>query len=174
MLLHDQKMSILLIALAGFFILSGCTATETIVMEKKTDPCEQAMDHIQQGMAYSGQRDYQNSEKEFLLATNLCPTSAVAHANLGTTYIQMRSYNKAERSLETAVNLDTRDPNAMYNLAAVYSLSNKVDLSLEALDKCLNNGFNNIEALRTDPDLDNARKDPEYTKLLEKHRIFLK
>jgi Tfp pilus assembly protein PilF len=162
--------------LVTMFVLVGCSTTETVTVieQKSLEPCEVATNHIQQGMAYAGQQDYDNSEKEYMTAIELCPSSVEAHSNLGVTYAQMGDFNKAERSVKKAVELNPTDATAKYNLAAVYSLQGKLDLSLEALDDALSFGFNNIEALRNDTDLDNVRRDQDYIKTLEKHRVFLR
>ena len=149
------------------------TATPVPTVRPACD-MEKAEMHLRQGLAYAGQKDFRNSELEFLKAIDLCETYAEAHANLGVTYIGLSALNKAERSLKRAAALDPGDPYAQYNLAVIYSLNEKMDVALEALEKALENGFNEIDALRHDPDLKNVRQDPEFRKILEKHRIFLK
>ena len=127
---------------------------------------EKAETHLRQGLAYAGQKDFRNSELEFLKAIELCETYAEAHANLGVTYMGQNALNKAERSLQRALELAPKDSYVHYNLAAVYSLNGKTDLSLQALDDALENGFSEIDALRHDPDLKNVRQNPEFTKIL--------
>jgi Flp pilus assembly protein TadD len=156
-----------------FMLLFGC-ATKTVIVEKDSDPCKEAEHHFRQALTYSKDQDYNNSELEFLKAIELCPNYSEAHANLGVVYMHMNALNKAERSLKEAVELDPNDPFALYNLTALYSLTNKLDLALDTLDDALNNGFNDIDTLRGDPDLKNLRREPGFTKILEKHHIFLK
>lgn len=50
---------------------------------------------------------------------------------------------------------------------------NQTDLSLEALERALGNGFNNADALRFDRDLDNVRGEPEFRTILERHKFFI-
>ncbi|GEM_PF-3850079 len=158
----------------GFLLifLSAC-ATEVTRIEKMNS-CDKARENLRQGMAYSGNRNYGNAETEFKKAIELCPKLAEAHANLGVTYIATHQLNKAARSLNQAISLDPQNAYAYYNLAAVYSLQKKLDLALESLGKSLDRDFNNIDALRNDPDLKNLRREPGFTHLLETHRIFLK
>ena len=48
-----------------------------------------------------------------------------------------------------------------------------VDLGFVELDAALANGFNDYDALRKDPDIDNLRKHKEWRKTLEKHKVFI-
>ena len=158
-----------------FLILFGCGGTtKTVVVKETPDPCKDAEAHFRQALTYSQNKDYNNGELEFLKAIELCPNYTEAHANLGVLYIQMNALNKAESSLKRAVELNPRDPFALYNLTVLYSLTNKLDLALDTLDDALENGFNDINALRNDPDLKNVRREPGFTQILEKHHIFLK
>jgi len=106
------------------------------------------------------------------------PNYAEAYSNRGVAYIQQKKYNKAERDLLNASELKPDDPVIQYNLAAMYSLQKKIDLSLDALDMALKNGFNNYDALKpkgkhSNPDLKNLRKDPEFKRVPEKNKVFI-
>lgn len=159
------------VVLMGMFsMLFGCT---TQIVKKEEDPCKDAELHFRQALTYSKQQDYANGELEFLKAIELCPRYGEAHANLGVLYIQTDALNKAESSLKRAVDLNARDPFALYNLTVLYSLTNRLDLALDTLDVTLKNGFNDIDALRNDPDLKNVRREPGFTKTLEKYHIFI-
>ena len=48
-----------------------------------------------------------------------------------------------------------------------------MDLSADALDSALKNGFNNVDRLRNDPDLNNLRKTKEFKKIVEKYKFFI-
>ena len=160
-------------------MLPGCALlvkeeTSKIDVYEGLEPCTEAESHLRQGLTYAKVQDFKNSELEFLKAIDLCPNYIEAHANLGVLYIQMNALNKAESSLKRAIDLDSHDEFALYNLTALYSLTNKLDLALDTLDDALNSGFNNIDALRNDPDLKNLRREPGFTEILEKNHIFLK
>lgn len=65
---------------------------------------------------------------------------------------------------------------AIYNLACSLSLKKEVAPALEALKEAVDNGFDQVALLKEDTDLDNVRKESEFTKLLEvlvKKRIEL-
>ena len=124
-------------------------------------------------MNYVRMRDYDNAIVEFSRAIELAPGYAVAYSNRGVTYMQQRKYNKALDDLKKAVELSPRDKNAHYNLAALYALQGQKDRAFDSLDLALKHGFAQYDALRSDPDLQNLRGDPEFRRVLEKHKVFL-
>jgi len=172
-------------------VWSPCSYAQDTKTEQVVVPTE-AEAHFRQGMLYAKQESYKNAILEFEKALELYPchicdvcevnaniTScyADAYANLGVVYIAQNKLNLAVENLKKAVSLDKKMKRknglAYYNLAVVHSLREELDLGIEALDNALEQGFNEIEALRGDPDLKNLRKHPEFTKTLEKHHIFL-
>lgn len=124
-------------------------------------------------MTYVSMRDYENALVEFSRAIELTPSYAVAYANRGVTFMQQRKYNKALDDLKKAVELSPRDKNIHYNLTALYALQGHKDRAFDSLDQALKLGFNQYDVLRSDPDLQNLRTDPEFRRVLEKHKIFL-
>lgn len=138
------------------------------------DPPLEAKGHLQQGMIYAKLKDYDNAIKEFTLAIGKHPDYAAAYSNRASAYIQKKRYNKALEDLTKAGQLKLNDPVIFYNLTALFSVQIKIEFALESLDKCLEYGFTDYDALQKDPDLANLRKDPEFRKILQKHKIFLK
>lgn len=144
-----------------------------------TDPAAQAAVpieaklNLQQGMNYMRGRDYDNAVKEFTLAIEKHPAYDVAYSNRAVAYMQQKKFNKALDDLKKAEEINAANPTVHYNFVALYSLQNQLDRSLDSLDRCLELGFNNYDALRSDPDLNNVRKHPEFKKTLEKHKVFI-
>ena len=134
----------------------------------------EAKQHLTTGLGYAKNKDYDNSIIEFTLAINKDPGYAVAYSNRAISYMQQDKFNKAKEDLQRAVELDPNDPVIRYNCVAFYSLEEKIDLALDSLNKALELGFNDYDSLRNDPDLINLRKHPEYKKILEKHKVFIK
>jgi tetratricopeptide (TPR) repeat protein len=163
------------------------TSTPTSGKTEAVNLTAEAKQHLQQGMTYvslaqanpkTASENYDNALLEFTNAIKLYPNYAEAYSNRGVAYMQQKKYNKAEEDLKKAAELKPKDPIIHYNLAALYSIQNKTDLSLDSLDRSLENGFNNYDALKptgkqSDPDLKNLRKDPEFRKVLEKHKVFI-
>lgn len=128
--------------------------------------------HIHQGMKYAKDKDYDNAINEFSLAISKHPDE-IAYLNRAVAYMQQRKHNKAIDDLKAAAEINPDEAVIHYNFAAVYSLQNQMDLALDSLDRALELGFSNYEALRKDPDLKRLRSHPEYRKTLEKHKVFI-
>lgn len=129
--------------------------------------------NLQQGLNYLRSSDLDNALKEFTLAIEKHPPYDVAYSCRAVAYMQQKKFNKALDDLKTAEGINPKNSVVQYNLMALYSLQNQIDRSLDSLDRCLELGFNNYEALRNDPDLNSVRKHPEFRKILEKHRVFI-
>lgn len=78
-----------------------------------------------------------------------------------------------ERSLE----LDRRltrlcpcDRIAQYNLACTYSRLGMIDHSLKTLARAFELGYDELDYVESDPDLDNVRKDPRFRELISRRR----
>jgi tetratricopeptide (TPR) repeat protein len=129
--------------------------------------------NMQQGMNYLRARDYENAIKEFTVAIEKHPAYDVAYSNRAVAYMQQKKFNKAMDDLKKAEEVNAGNATVQYNFVALYSLQSQLDRSLDSLDRCLELGFNNYDALRSDPDLNNVRKHPEFKKILEKHKVFI-
>jgi Flp pilus assembly protein TadD len=158
-----------LFLVAAVLLAVACAPQHTTVVQKTTDDAEM---HFKQGMMYAGRGDYDNAIMELQQSIAVKPTSK-AYSNLGVAYMKTGKTNKALDALQKATNLDSCDPFAQYNLAAVYSVMDKTDLGMDALDQALECGFNNYDAIRFDKDLNNLRAEPEFRQTLEKHKVFL-
>ncbi len=155
-----------LVGCAAALAITGCNTTEVRTVRVES------VAHLDICLMYIKQKDYPNAIRECQVATQTNPTAA-AYSNLGVAYIQVGKNNLALTALQNARRLDPADPYVRYNLAALYSLLDKTDLALESLDTALNYGFKDFDALRWDRDLDNVRAEPEFRRILEKHRVFI-
>jgi Tfp pilus assembly protein PilF len=129
--------------------------------------------NLQQGMNYLRAKDFDNAINEFTTAIRKFPKYDTAYSNRAVAYMQQRKFNKAMDDLQEAVRINPDNPTTHYNFTCLYSLDRQIDRSLDSLDKTLELGFNDYDALRNDPDLNNVRRDPEFRKILEKHKIFI-
>lgn len=137
-------------------------------------PPARAEQYVGQGMSYASLKDFDNAVREFTRAIELSPNYAVAYANRGVAYMQQKKLNLALDDLKKAAELSPKDNMVHYNLAALYTLQGQNDRALASLDKALELGFNQYSAFRNDPDLRRLRDDPEFQKVLERHKVFLK
>lgn len=139
-----------------------------------SNPPVRAEQHLNQGVTFAAMKDYDNAILAFTKAIEADSKYTAAYANRGVAYIQQKKFNKALDDLKKAEELNPKDKMVYYNLTALYSLQDQRDRALDALDKSLELGFDDYNALRSDPDLSNLRRDPEFRKVLEKHKVFLR
>lgn len=125
-----------------------------------------------------------DKKKEFPDRMSVPPQHALALMNIGVCNLQKgKDYHPrglARLQEAAALERDARVrenqpaiPIILYNLAVGRTLAgNKLD-AIDALDEALSLGFKNFDALRSDPDLYELRRIPEWRKTLEKHGVFL-
>ncbi len=164
---------VMVLALVGVAV-AGTTKKTPAKTQDTAAAAARAEQHVVQGMNYIKMKDFDNAIVEFTRATELMPNYAVAYSNRGVAYIQQRKLNKASDDLLKAAQLAPKDKNVHYNLTALYCLQGAKDRAFDSLDKALENGFDNYDALRSDPDIEGIRNDPEFRKTLEKHKIFIR
>lgn len=157
---------------AGFYV-GADTLRAYLPFGGGSKPLLKADQHLNQGLTFASSKDYNNAIIEFTKAIEVDPKYAPAYVNRGVAYMQQKKFNKALDDLKQAEGLNPKDKMVYYNLSAFYSIQNQRDRALDALDKTLELGFTDYDALRGDPDLTNLRRDPEFRKVLEKHKVFL-
>ena len=148
------------------------------IIEKSNLHFNQALSYISSAQA-SDKRETKNkllgnAEIELNKALEINPSFIEALLNRGVIYMNLGQFNKAEIDLKNGLNINSKNPEINYNLACLYSLTNKLDLAADYLDQALENGFNQIDSLRNDPDISQLRNTKEFRKILDKHKIFIK
>lgn len=64
---------------------------------------------------------------------------------------------------------------ALYNMACCFAKMGRVEDGLQAMSDCMENGFDNYEAFKTDPDLQSLRQSPDFDKVIGKYdNVFAK
>jgi tetratricopeptide (TPR) repeat protein len=166
---------------------SGSSTTKQPVVdaaaEAKKASQEKAKGHFNQAFSYIGSskaatgpektRLLENAEIELTNAIQADAEFADAFMNRGVVYVALGKLNKAEEDLRKSISLEPNKPNASYNLACLLSVTQRLDLAIDALDVALKNGFNDVDRLRNDPDLNNLRRTNEFRRTLEKYKFFL-
>ena len=96
----------------------------------------------------------------------------MAYNDRAAALIRQKKFDEAKKDLENALAIDPHNPATYYNTAALYALQKQSSVALEYLDRALVLGFKDYDLLRTDPDLNNIRKTPEFRKLLERYGVI--
>ena len=99
---------------------------------------------------------------------NIKPYYADVHNNLGYAYYELGKNEDAIKSYKQALRIDHDDTDAHCNLACCYSLLGNVNKALESLGKAIDLGYNDIEHLESDSDLNGLRDEADYKKLINK------
>jgi tetratricopeptide (TPR) repeat protein len=87
-------------------------------------------------------------------------------SRVGTRLLLLRDLDRAVVALNRAVTqLGDKGSSTMYNLACAYSLKGDRDAGIQWLEKSVNAGFDSPEKLRNDPDINNLRSDPRFSRI---------
>jgi tetratricopeptide (TPR) repeat protein len=132
---------------------------------------EEALKNVQQGLGHVRSREYDTAIKEFSAAIEQYPKYVMAYNDRAATFIRQKKFDEAKNDLDKALTIDPHNPATYYNTAALYAIQKQSSPALEYLDKALVLGFKDYDLLRTDPDLNNIRKLPEFRKILERRGV---
>ena len=89
---------------------------------------------------------------------------------LGDHYTRRGRFTDGLQVDEHLARLDPENPLVFYNLACSYSLTDKFDHALFALERALELGYRDFNWLAKDPDLKKLRAQPAYAEVKEKIR----
>lgn len=112
--------------------------------------------------------DFQMVFYEGILTKN--PSHVDVLVLLGEIYTKKGLYKKGLRMDKKLARLQPDNPIVHYNLACSHSLLGDLSSSLEALDRAVRLGYDDVVFMCKDPDLVNLRKDERFTGLLQRIR----
>lgn len=98
------------------------------------------------------------------------PTYIEALQILGDNYTRRGLFQDGLRIDERLCRLRPDDSLVHYNLACSYSLTNQLELAVDALESAINLGYRDFKWLAQDPDLKNLREHNEYKRIRAKVR----
>jgi len=122
--------------------------------------------HYYLGRAYMEAHDSEKAKEHFSAALQLQPNYIPALNDLGTLYAIRHENYKAIAMFRKMTEVDPKQVIAYYNIACLHSKLNEKQEAVEWLQKAIENGYDNIEKIETDKDLDNIRGNPAYAELL--------
>jgi len=96
----------------------------------------------------------------------LPPDDPTLRIEIGNGFLEEGRCARAAKEYERALAIAPESPVAWYNLACALSRLEEPDRAVEALRRALEFGFDDLDWLKQDPDLDNLREHPAYRDLL--------
>ncbi len=111
---------------------------------------------------------------EGLLALEKCgarsvylpPDDPALRIQIGNGFLEEGRYARAAEQYRRAIGLAPQNATAWYNLACALSRLEKIKQAVKALRKAVDCGFDDLEWLKKDPDLDNLRAHRLYTEFI--------
>ena len=91
---------------------------------------------------------------------------------LGDDFTKRGQFNEGLKIDEQLSRILPEDSMVFYNLACSYSLTDRIDDSITALNKAVNLGYDDSKWMDTDPDLNKVRTDPRYQSI--RHQLTKK
>ncbi|RME75522.1 MAG: tetratricopeptide repeat protein, partial [Planctomycetota bacterium] len=85
----------------------------------------------------------------------------------GIRYLQIGRYERAIAEFETVLEIEPGNFIALYNLACAYALAGDAERACTYLERSVQAGFDDLEHIESDPDLDAIREHPRYRKVIE-------
>lgn len=101
--------------------------------------------------------------------SRLDPENIEVLVQLGDLYSRLGRVEESLRVDLKLVDLCPEEKVFHYNLACSYSLMGRMDLSLLAIEKALLLGYDDLDQIQTDADLENVRKDVRFRRLVQAH-----
>jgi tetratricopeptide (TPR) repeat protein len=95
------------------------------------------------------------------------PEDAYRRMAYAVTLAKIEKKDEAKLEGDKALDLNPNDPIMMYYGACLYSLLNEKDIAVDLLSKAIENGYQNFEWIKRDPDFNKIRKEPGFLKLIQ-------
>ncbi len=86
----------------------------------------------------------------------------------GLAELTARNFEESIAAFERCIELFPDRPTAYYNIACAHSLNSQIDKANEYLEKALERGFEDLDHINADTDLDNIRNSEGFLRLIKK------
>jgi len=94
--------------------------------------------------------------------------SASLRIQIGNGFLEEGQYERALKEYRRALRIEPKNEVAWYNVACTYARMKKIELAIEALETAVASGYDDVEWMKRDADLDNIRAHPGYRALVER------
>lgn len=160
------------------FFDRGLEFADAYLYEDAVDSFRRAMDnghdtfdaHYCLAGVYKSLERYAEAERHCRRAVELNPRFAPAYILLGALLKKPGGLDQSVSACKKALLLDPDCTAAYYDLACYYSLLDKREQALAAMEMALCKGFSDFNWVLQDPDLEILRQYPEFLLLLQSYR----
>lgn len=121
--------------------------------------------HYNEGNKFLKQNNWEEAISNYKMALHHNKNFNEAYINLSSAYLIGKQFQESLKTLNALQRLNPKHPLLHYNLACYYALIGNTTLGVKSLKLAVANGFNNLQTLKTDPDLKNLRLDPRFKEL---------
>jgi len=121
--------------------------------------------HYNEGNKLLKQNNYEEAINNYKMALHHNKDFEESYINISTAYLRTKQFNLALKYLNILKSINPRNPFLHYNLACYYSLLGKISMGMEALKEAIQNGFNDINSLKSDPDIEKLRQNHQFGEL---------
>ena len=121
--------------------------------------------HYNEGNKFLKQNSLEEAISNYKMALHHNKNFNEAYINLSTAYMNGKQFQASLKTLNALQRIKPKHPLLHYNLACYYALTGDTTLGVESLKQAVANGFENLQTLKTDPDLKNLRSDPQFKEL---------
>jgi serine/threonine protein kinase/Tfp pilus assembly protein PilF len=125
-------------------------------------------------MYYERINDEDNYKKTLETVIHLVPNYLMQHPEdtyrrmaYAVTLAKLGNFDEAKKEGEKAIELSPNDPIMMYYGACLYARLDEKQRAVELIRDAVNNGYENYEWIKRDPDFENIRTEPGYIELLK-------
>ena len=102
-------------------------------------------------------------------AIQIDDTYALAHHDMAIVLAQRPGQEEeAMKSVKRAIELDKNNPYSYYDLSCLYVRQNKKKMAFKNLNMAIQKGFNDLELIDNDHDLDPIRDDEAFKIIIKK------
>ena len=95
------------------------------------------------------------------------PDDSRAHQFYAFTLKRLGRLEEAKKEMHKGIRQNPNDPIIIYNAACFYALIDDKTAAIKNLKKAIDNGFENYEYLKHDPDLNSLQKEPDFIELMK-------
>jgi tetratricopeptide (TPR) repeat protein len=105
--------------------------------------------------------------KEYNRESLNAPNNAGPHYNLAHLYQRIGKPDESEAEYKEAIRLDPKNWNIYYNFACLLATRNKKEEAIEMFKKAIDNGYNSLEWIERDKELDNIRNEEKFKSIIK-------